>query len=71
MKEPPKLSLVPPGGVAPDSSFEAIKALEASMKTMPKLMDLLGKITWMRFQAYKKAGFTDAQALQLCCTSTH
>jgi hypothetical protein len=69
-KEPPELKVVPLAGV-PDATVEAVRKLEKEMKNMPKLLDLLGQVTWLRYQAYKRAGFTDAQALQLCCQTSH
>ena len=49
---------------------EALKELRAALPQMMETASLIAQYRRTQFQAYVKAGFTEAQAIELCKGST-
>ena len=52
----------------PDEMAAAVDKLRRAQPMIIEYVAILAKMKWAAFEAYKKEGFTDAQALELCKT---
>ncbi len=53
------------GGHKPDITKNALREFRAKMELTIEYVGLMAKLTRSKFDALKKEGFTDAQALEL------
>lgn len=54
------------GGASPDHDAEAIRKLRGSMPYLIQHMALMAELHRAKFDALKKQGFSDSQAIELC-----
>jgi hypothetical protein len=54
------------GGKTPNLTAEALREMRANMPLFLEHMAMMAELQRAKFDALKKNGFTDAQALDLC-----
>ncbi len=54
------------GGKTPNVAADALREIRANLPALLEYMDLTAELEKAKFDALKRNGFSDAQALELC-----
>lgn len=65
MKEGEKISVLEGGGL-PDNLKESLRELKSGFDAFAEYLQILAKLTRIKYRALIDEGFTEAEALELC-----